>query len=156
MNEIKGKFRIHSSQLISIFPEQYHLNVSLERKSHLGEENCHFYCYVIDFTSWEFNSSYHTRINCNSTMGIITVEVKLLLNYFPHLLIMIYKFYYMLSVTIYIVNVYIHTYTYRENTHYLKDVNEGIFKKSFDSIISPLCLCLEIPTPLMRGQSITQ
>lgn len=89
-------------------------------------------------------------------MGIITVEVKLLLNYFPHLFIMIYKFYYMLSVTIYIVNLYIHTYTYRENTHYLKDVNEGIFKKSFDSIISPLYLCLKIPTPLMRGQSITQ
>lgn len=38
LNEIKGKFRIHSSQLISIFPEQYHLNVSLERKSYLGEE----------------------------------------------------------------------------------------------------------------------
>lgn len=69
---------------------------------------------------------------------------------------MIYKFYYILSVTIYIVNLYIHTYRYRENTHYLKEVNEGIFKKSFDSIISPLYLCLKIPTPLMRGQSITQ
>jgi len=80
LNEIKGKFGIHSSQLISIFPQQYHLNVPLERKPHLGEENCLFYCYVIDFTSWECNSSYHTRINCDSTMSIITVEVKLLLN----------------------------------------------------------------------------
>lgn len=62
----------------------------------------------------------------------------------------------MLSVTIYIVNLYIHTYMYRENTHYLKEVNEGIFKKSSDSIISPLYLCLKIPTPVMRGQSITQ
>ena len=67
---------------------------------------------------------------------------------------MIYKFYYMLSVTIYIVNLYIHTYMYREHTHYLKEVNEGIFKKSFDSIISPLYLCLKIPTPLMRGNPL--
>ena len=43
---------------------------------------------------------------------------------------------------------------YREHTHYLKEVNEGIFKKSFDSIISPLYLCLKIPTPLMRGNPL--
>lgn len=87
LNEIKGKFLIHSSHLIPIVPQQYHLNnVSLERKPHIGEEKglCLFYCYVIDFTSCEFNSSYYTRINCDSTISIIIVGVKLLLNCILH------------------------------------------------------------------------
>lgn len=86
LNEIKESLEYSANLYFGIFlsanlyfPSTISPQHSLERKPHLGEENCLFYRYVIDFASWEFNSSYHTRIDCDSTMSIITVEVKLLL-----------------------------------------------------------------------------